>query len=1060
MMQEQACARTDLQLLKTKLQKSEERRQLAERGMQDVKNENSMLKVAHQEDVKLLKKLETQKESAKMLCESITETIAFLETQLKQGEEAKKTLEARLEERMRRFEESKAFVEDLLEKKAAAEAEAQKQHEENDYLKKNVEELEGQVKDFAEKLVVAEERVEKLEGEKEAALREFAAAKEAIENSEHELNRLRENLASLQEEVKQQAEDLTVTRNKNLDLVEAKTRTETQKQNLETRLEISMRDFEELQERSKALSSRVSELETTNAMGANNVEKLQADLARVNLSLEEEKAARESALRQLKEAENKFQELLLSNHSLQKQLSISEAKSQELRRWNEEYQKVAADKDSTSKEQFENCRKLLDESLNDRRALEEGKRKLEEKLASQAGTISDLQKSREELMTQFSGFRQTSESEMREVQEQLREREERLAALVTEKESMQTELTDELVELRKEQEKLHESNTSKEEALQALTADLEKLNSENIKMKEELASVEELKASLAKQAEQRVEAKQEELSKRLRDLSMRNSQELAEMKKRFQAETDLRIQAEREKLENVVREHALLVNQREAEYAAGLNRAQAELQAAQAKAMTLESTKDQMHLLEQVRIDYEERLKRATVSVQEWEVRFQHAQSQWQEQLRTKDDECQRKLVQVQESLAQYEGFRKEQESIMENERRQFEQTLQHANTALQSTVAEMEGKEKRAAEEHKKALLDVQQALLDAQAQARNAELRAETAEACLKVAANIETSVGKTAAVGEPSQQKHNDDIVHDSVQPKLDPRKLQTQSPARSGHLSPGEIEGHKQQIQQARERGVVEKLPARGQIGEQSRQKVRVPPLPSSSSLTAAEGNVNATKSRMAPPGRKRETSCPVTEEKGANHFATSPLPIRGTDSARGGSRGIAGTGLHLGEDIGQKERKGHPEDMAQGNPNADNLPPINNTKKRQKANARKAANQQVEPLETSSPHVSPSVSRGFQRQVRKQEYEVTADGTKTITVRKRKKSTFTYEETPKPEKKRERNVRRKMTQAEEKRNTTFSSTPGPSQSKTPHIGDLFGCGSLDPYGANADDPYAF
>ncbi|KAB1204072.1 Synaptonemal complex protein 1 [Morella rubra] len=96
LVKEQACVKTDLEMANAKLKKSMEHIRVLEEKLQNAFNENAKLKVKQKEDEKLWKGLESKLSSTKTLCDQLTETLQHLASQVQDAEKDKEFFEEKL----------------------------------------------------------------------------------------------------------------------------------------------------------------------------------------------------------------------------------------------------------------------------------------------------------------------------------------------------------------------------------------------------------------------------------------------------------------------------------------------------------------------------------------------------------------------------------------------------------------------------------------------------------------------------------------------------------------------------------------------------------------------------------------------------------------------------------------------------------------------------------------------------------------------------------------------------------------------------------------------------
>eukprot|EP00850_Spirogloea_muscicola_P002446 SM000009S23575 [mRNA] locus=s9:791137:793557:+ [translate_table: standard] len=141
MMQEQACARSDLQLLQTKLQKAEEQIQQLEAKLQHTSGENAKLKAKQNEDLKLWQGLEAKYLPTKSMCDQLMDSVNQLEQQVRDAESCKAQLEGKLAERYVFYDTVKTSITELSDANRSLKEEIDQVHRYDEELKNDIEKL-------------------------------------------------------------------------------------------------------------------------------------------------------------------------------------------------------------------------------------------------------------------------------------------------------------------------------------------------------------------------------------------------------------------------------------------------------------------------------------------------------------------------------------------------------------------------------------------------------------------------------------------------------------------------------------------------------------------------------------------------------------------------------------------------------------------------------------------------------------------------------------------------------------------------------------------------------
>ncbi|CAM6109399.1 unnamed protein product [Calypogeia fissa] len=294
MIQEQACVKSDLQILKTKLRKSEDQVRTLESKVQDMNNENAMYKVKHKQDMKLWQGLDSKFLSTATFCDQLAETLKLLDCQVKEAETSKNDLENKLAERLEFFEHTESRLNDLLEKKKVAEDSVKQCEARNEELQSMVREMEQTLQSDSIKL-------ETLAAEKDDLQQQLTNVERINDDNEAILRSNRCELQDLQKEVMSKAKEATDLQHLNLTLRQANGELELEVKSLQTILATTRKDNATLQQEVGMFKLEIADLENLNASSAANIEILHTEKAAFMQQSEKDKIAHEKAVYELKQ---------------------------------------------------------------------------------------------------------------------------------------------------------------------------------------------------------------------------------------------------------------------------------------------------------------------------------------------------------------------------------------------------------------------------------------------------------------------------------------------------------------------------------------------------------------------------------------------------------------------------------------------------------------------------------------------------------------------------------------------------------------------------------------
>ncbi|KAL5705256.1 hypothetical protein ACHQM5_023585 [Ranunculus cassubicifolius] len=541
LVKEQASVKTDLDMANSKLKKAADHINALEEKLQNAINENAKLQVKQKEDSKLWKGLESKFSSTKALCDQLTETMQQLASLVRDAEQDKKVFEDKLSASGDAFDNLQLQFSGLSKKLESAEENLRMSERQLVELRTEKEEKEKAYMD-------EHNRISKLIEDKDSLIKDLegdiAAEKLQLENLTSSLEKLHHELHTkddicrqlrvTQENLEKEKQALQSSNNDYArSLLESGQEIKALEDSLRSLLEKSV----ELDKHSSVVSNHVSQLNTafdtcyklaqqekelTVKHAQCQFDQLHARFLHVTTENAEFRSETEDLKRKIIELQN-GQELLISQHAEERRLTEEKIESLE----------------------FDAKNLLLSKS-----ALELQIGKLEENIERLSQSSSASETKVQDLTVQISKL----ETENQELQEQMQAK---LQGKSEEAEVLQKEILkhEQLVDsLEKEASQLRDSLEEKEQ-LHLQYKDRERLlEDQRTEIQTSLALAENTLTEAKKQYDLMLESKQMELSKHLKEISLRNDQAINEIRRKSELEKLEIVNLEKEKAEKLVRE--------------------------------------------------------------------------------------------------------------------------------------------------------------------------------------------------------------------------------------------------------------------------------------------------------------------------------------------------------------------------------------------------------------------------------------------------------------------------------------------------------------------------
>ncbi|XP_073304796.1 synaptonemal complex protein 1-like [Primulina huaijiensis] len=541
LVKEQASAKTDLEHANSKLKKQTEQIQVLEEKLQTALNENAKLKVKQKEDEKLWKGLDSKFFLTKTLCDQLDETLQQLTVQVHDAEK------------------DKAYFEDKLSETSVS---LDKLHEQMKSMSLRLDSSEETVKIRGQELVqlrLAKEQMEKsfLDDKNKTTIQleekdnKIKQLEEANDCNQLALKSLTSKLEELQVELRVKEEDLLHLRNSQEKLVKDNMDILSSKNDFANRLETAVMELKNLEDFVNLLVERVTELESQSLTFYEKVIQLNV-LYDSCLEL----AKKEKELAALS-AQQKFDQILYQSICVTSEKNTLQLVNQELNGKVLEFQK---DQEFAMVRHAEDCR-LAEEKI---RKLESEAEVLLSKQTEMQAFIAQLEdtvkislensrlseKEMKDLLLKLSKVENDSNNLIKGLKADILEKQEEID--LSKKDIEKNE--ENLVSLEKRVSELDIALEEKDHLILELKTREKQLEDQKEEIKESLTDAVNNLEEAKNQYEQLFESKQIELSKHLKEISLRNDQAINDIRKKYEVEKQESVNHEKEKADRAIRD--------------------------------------------------------------------------------------------------------------------------------------------------------------------------------------------------------------------------------------------------------------------------------------------------------------------------------------------------------------------------------------------------------------------------------------------------------------------------------------------------------------------------
>ncbi|KAL9268316.1 Synaptonemal complex protein 1-like protein [Drosera capensis] len=539
LVREQESVQTDLELANSKLKKSAEHVHTLEEKLRGAFEENTKLKVKGKEDEKLWQGLESKFSLTKTYCDQLNRTLTVLAGQVQDAEKDKLLIQEKLAVNSAALDKLNYQFNHLSLKLQSAEETIRDRDKVIKDLRNEKEEIKSFYRDQDCKSA-------KLIEEKDASIKclqaDVTASRLTSEN-------LKSNVDDIQQLLKQKEEDLVETRaclqkseSDNVGLHSDKNR-------LSDKLSMSLQREKSLGDMVNAFAAELTEMEKQSAAVFGKVCRLCSMYDSCSVLVEQEKALEAKRHEQqygklhgqFLRVTSERNELISANEGLKDKIcelqrtqgSVMVQHAEECHLSEEKIRKLESEVNllSLKKCEMENLILGFEENVSN---LSESLQTSDTKMKDLLQKMSELESENKQNMENLHGEIQSKDGEIDILQKQVGVRKNQVESL--------EKLVSEIGGALKEKEQLVLQLKEKEKQLEDQKAEIQEL----------LSASDGKLAEAKKHCEAMVESKQAELSRHLKEISLRNDKEMNEIRKKFEVEKQEMVNLEKEKADKMV----------------------------------------------------------------------------------------------------------------------------------------------------------------------------------------------------------------------------------------------------------------------------------------------------------------------------------------------------------------------------------------------------------------------------------------------------------------------------------------------------------------------------
>ncbi|XP_006652351.1 synaptonemal complex protein ZEP1 [Oryza brachyantha] len=541
MVKEQASVKTDLEMTHNKLRRATEQINLLESKLQQAINENAKLKVKQTEDSKLWQGLDSKVSSTNTLCNQLTETLQQLASQTERAEEDKRLFEEILGKNSKALEEFNCLLHDSSKKLECAEQKIISGKQEMLRIKQEKEEMD---QSYKEQIYASDTAIK----EKDSLIKQLEAS---VEENKARMLYLDSRLQCMEQELKLK-EDVCICLNENL------ASTESEKNDLQIRnegynLEVKKlcKDNKELNELLSGFMAKVTELDKEHTSMSSDVSRLISSFERYDGKVQEEKILIiQSAKDKFEHLQSQYVHLISENNSLQTEIKELMSRIIELQKTQEIVMVQHVEECQIAEDKIRRLESEAEISASNISQLEKAASDLEGRVQKLLEDSRSAESHKQELIQKILRLESDNQELLGQVQSVLDEKS-------NDKESLQGEIAkrDQQVEALENQVNQLRSIIDEKEQLYTCAVEREKnLEEQKLQVQASLAATESQLTEAKKRYDTMLEGKKIELSKHLKELSLKNDQAINEIRRKYELEKVEIINTEKEKAEKLIKE--------------------------------------------------------------------------------------------------------------------------------------------------------------------------------------------------------------------------------------------------------------------------------------------------------------------------------------------------------------------------------------------------------------------------------------------------------------------------------------------------------------------------
>ncbi|GAV63567.1 hypothetical protein CFOL_v3_07085, partial [Cephalotus follicularis] len=539
LVKEQASVKTDLEMANAKLRRSMEHIRALEEKLQNAFNENAKLKVKQKEDEKLWKGLESKFSSTRTLCDQLTETLQHLAGQVQDAEKDKKYFESKLSASSEAFDRLNEQMNGLSLKLGSAEETICISEKELDQLK-----IERDEKDKFHR--VEQCRTANLIEEKDAMIKKFEAAVAANRQATESLT---SKLEEVLHELKVKEDDIRSLMANQENLEKEKSILQLSNADCAKKLDMSLQEIKHLENFVQVLTVQMVELDKQSLTYLDKFDRLNSLYdSCFKLAKRERYLLANHAQEQYDQLHDKLLCITSEKDALQLVNQELNSKITALQKAQESVMAQLSEECRSARANIQSLEAEAETLVSKKIATEMLISKLEEKIDTLSESSRISENKMQDLLSKISALEFENNDNTEKLQAEIQKKEEEIDDLQKEKEKHELRVDS----LEKQIVELENILEEKEQLILQYNDREKKLEDQSTENQALLSAAESELAEAKKQYDQMLESKQLELSRHLKEISLRNDQAINDIRMKYEVEKQEIINMEKEKADKVV----------------------------------------------------------------------------------------------------------------------------------------------------------------------------------------------------------------------------------------------------------------------------------------------------------------------------------------------------------------------------------------------------------------------------------------------------------------------------------------------------------------------------